>query len=64
MSDENVFRVVTERVYDNALPLFRRMMEQGKVRVTIPNHVKVSTFCISRFSLVRPSLIIRILSTS
>lgn len=56
--------MVTEQIYDNALPLLRRMMEQGKVRVTIPDHTKVSTFCTSRFSLVRPSLTMRTRSTS
>ena len=37
--EEEVFR----RIYNRALPLFRRMMKRGHVRVSYLDHTKVST---------------------
>ena len=39
---EEALREITRSVYDNSLPLFRRMIEAGYVRLTIIEHEKVS----------------------
>lgn len=40
VSDEAVMQTIGDHVYDSALPLFRTMIERGRVRISIPNHVK------------------------
>ena len=41
-TDESVMEEIASTIYDNSLPLFRRMIEVGKVRVTFIDHNKVS----------------------
>lgn len=48
VSEEAVNEAVAEHVYENALPLFRGMIKQGRVRVTVPDHEKVGR-CLNGF---------------
>ena len=41
-SEEDVVREITATIYENSLPLFRRMIEIGKVRLALIDHAKVS----------------------
>jgi len=43
VSEETVLEAMANHLYDNALPLFRDMIERGRVRVTAPDHAKVRT---------------------
>jgi hypothetical protein len=41
-NEEAAMAEVVNTVYDNSLPLFRRMIEAGLVRITFIDHAKVS----------------------
>jgi hypothetical protein len=41
-TQDEAMEEITQTIYDNSLPLFRRMIESGNVRLAILDHSKVS----------------------